>query len=339
MAKRGNGSKPFYHGRGAYYKGIQCYHKGDTLMARHYFLDAMQDYSLHNDVLFWLVEIDLKESKYASARELLESKCDIFDDRYHYLYGILESIEMNYQASLDHYNHFSSCKCTQTKYSSMLGLCDTYIQLGEHDKAREICFMVRENKEFFILATVKLVFLDVLEGKYEEAYELFQSLNYIPTNVKLKNRYSNTLAFLSFLRGALLDDMDISFYFQRRLFDRSDEMLLRHIEEHRWPGRSASEGCFLKEIDFSYLLNQVQSQISDRNGNHYQMTDYYCLRMDRTIGLKGSVETNDVRVVTLLGSKDIITIYPILLSDYFDQEGMATSKSLVLKRKQGGQIL
>lgn len=38
----------------------------------------------------------------------------------------------------------------------------------------------------------------------------------------------------------------------------------------------------------------------------------------------------------MIGTKDILTMYPVLVSNEFDQEGMSLSKPLLLKRKQGG---
>lgn len=37
----------------------------------------------------------------------------------------------------------------------------------------------------------------------------------------------------------------------------------------------------------------------------------------------------------MIGTKDILTMYSVLLSDEFDKEGMSKSKELLLKRKQG----
>lgn len=62
----------------------------------------------------------------------------------------------------------------------------------------------------------------------------------------------------------------------------------------------------------------------------------YRFRLDAPIGFKGDEETSDLCVVTMIRAKDILTMYPVLLSDEFDNEGMSESKELSLKRKQGG---
>lgn len=72
------------------------------------------------------------------------------------------------------------------------------------------------------------------------------------------------------------------------------------------------------------------------NSNHFEVSDMYRFRLDTPIGFKGDDITSDLCVVTMIGTKDILTMYPVLLSDEFDKEGMSESKELLLKRKQGG---
>ena len=72
------------------------------------------------------------------------------------------------------------------------------------------------------------------------------------------------------------------------------------------------------------------------NGNHFELTDMYRFKLDTPIGYKGELITNDLCVVTILGTKDIITMYPVSLSNEFDNEKFSTSEQLKLKRLQGG---
>lgn len=72
------------------------------------------------------------------------------------------------------------------------------------------------------------------------------------------------------------------------------------------------------------------------NANHFEISDNYRFRLNSPIGFKGDYITHDLCVVTLLGTKDVITMYPVLLSDEFDKEGVSKSKVLKLKRLQGG---
>lgn len=72
------------------------------------------------------------------------------------------------------------------------------------------------------------------------------------------------------------------------------------------------------------------------NSNHFEVSDMYRFKLDTPIGFKGDEITSDSCVVTMIGTKDILTMYPVLLSDEFDKEGFSTSNELMLKRNYGG---
>ena len=72
------------------------------------------------------------------------------------------------------------------------------------------------------------------------------------------------------------------------------------------------------------------------NANHFELSDMYRFKLDHPIGFVGDDITSDLCVVTLIGTKNIVTMYPVLLSNQFDKEGMSFSKELMLKRTCGG---
>lgn len=82
-------------------------------------------------------------------------------------------------------------------------------------------------------------------------------------------------------------------------------------------------------------MTDARETIEDMNGNHFEFSDMYRFKLDTPIGYKGDLITSDLCVATIIGTKDIITMYPVSLSDEFDKEGLATSKELKLKRLQG----
>lgn len=121
-----------------------------------------------------------------------------------------------------------------------------------------------------------------------------------------------------------------------RLFDRSDKTLLRHIDRHKNQSEKSGNGCFFEHTDTRKLLHDARDIIQNMNANHFEVSDMYRFRLDTPIGFKGNETTSDLCVVTLIGTKDIITMYPVSLSDEFDKEGLSKSKELALKRLNGG---
>lgn len=62
----------------------------------------------------------------------------------------------------------------------------------------------------------------------------------------------------------------------------------------------------------------------------------YRFKLDSPTWYKGNIITSDLCVVTMIGTKDIITMYPVSLSDEFDKERFSTSEQLKLKRLRRG---
>lgn len=121
-----------------------------------------------------------------------------------------------------------------------------------------------------------------------------------------------------------------------RLLDKSDAPLLKHLSKHFDQTQKDNNGCFLESLDLKKLLQDAREKITTINGNHFEITDMYRFRLDEPIGFKHNELTNDLCVVTMIGTQDIVTMYPVLLSSEFDREGFSQDKAIALKRKQGG---
>jgi len=113
-----------------------------------------------------------------------------------------------------------------------------------------------------------------------------------------------------------------------RLFNHSDKVLMNHIRRHCNQKLRNTVACFLPHIDIKKLLYEARDRIEDMNANHFEFSDMYRFRLDSLIGYKGDLDTSDLCVATLIDTKDIITMYPVLLSEEFDIEGLATSEEL-----------
>lgn len=112
---------------------------------------------------------------------------------------------------------------------------------------------------------------------------------------------------------------------------------MSHIKKHKNQSEKATNGCFFKYTDIRELLLDAREKIENMNGNHFEVLDMYRFKLDTPIGYKGELITSDLCVVTIIGTKDIITMYPVTLSDEFDKEGLSTSEKLKLKRLHGGK--
>ena len=322
----------------AYFKGIEFWNNNDYRYARYYFEMAYKYNGELNDLsLSKLIQIDLREGKYAKVRNLLKNnQSDIIE--FKQVYGLLENIENNFEKSKTYYSQCMIDPDMQNK--SLLAIAKLYIQTGDNEVARKMLETLQLNRKFYIRSTIGLVCLNILEENYRDAYRYLKSINPDRLTPKLLQHYQILEMYLLRNLGKLKksdNNFDpIKNYMIYRLFDDSEDLLLKHISKHMNQRDKDTNGCFFKYTDLKKLLIDAREKIENMNSNHFEVSDMYRFRLDTPIGFKGEEETRDLCVVTMIGTKDILTMYPVLLSDEFDKEGMSESKELLLKRKQGG---
>jgi len=320
----------------AYYKGIKAFNNNDNITARYFLEQAYNNLELKKESLLKILNIDLKEGKYSKVRKCLKENEDCNDIRFKQIYGILENIENNFEASKQYYNDCMLDLEMQNK--SLLAIAKLYIQTGDYDIARKMLETLLLNKKFYIQAVFGIISIDILEGKYEEGYTLLKTIDEKNLYPKILHHYRVLNMYLLYFMNDL-SKINNTFdplkdYMIYRLFDNSEDFLLENISKHLNQNERESNGCFFKYTNLKQLLYDAQDRISSMNANHFEFSDMYRFKLDTPIGFKGDEITSDLCVVTMLGTKEILTMYPVLLSDEFDREGMCTSKQLMIKRSR-----
>lgn len=122
-----------------------------------------------------------------------------------------------------------------------------------------------------------------------------------------------------------------SFY---RLFNDDEKTLLEHINRHKEIASNRVGGYFFKDIHLKSLLEEAKEKIPLLNSNYSRNSNTYLLSMGRSIGYLDDVEVSNIRLVSMLNTDCILTMYPISLSDKYDQEGFSTNSDIMKKRKK-----
>lgn len=323
-----------YH---AFFNGQDCYKNKDYVNARNWFLISLKHPNFKDDSLSKLVQINIKEGKYSQAREILELNKDSSSLKLKQTYGLLENVENNFHQSMKYY--YECMIDPYTQYRSLLAIARLHIQMGNYEIAKKMLETLKFNSKFYFQAILELVIINIYEHKYHEAQEIMSELDESTMSMQLKKRYQLIVMYINYFLGQLKKpdkeydpNRDYMLY---RLFDPSEETLINHIKKHCNQAEKNTNGCFFENINIEKLLHDSKEQIEDMNANHFGISDIYRFRFSTPIGYKGDLITNDLCVVTTIGTKDIITMYPILLSKEFDKEGLLMSKELKYKRLQG----
>ena len=80
------------------------------------------------------------------------------------------------------------------------------------------------------------------------------------------------------------------------------------------------------------MIKEIKSRIENLNPNFDRNASVYYVSFPNLIGYSNNETTNSVKVITALGTKKIITMYPAILSSEYNSEGLQESKELSLKR-------
>lgn len=282
-----------------------------------------------------LIESKISIGKYSEVREILKSGKDSIMLKY-YL-AILECIENNFEQSKKYYDECLLEPILQHK--SFLALANLQIQFGNYDVAQKMFETLRFVPRYYNIATFDLIYLFILKGDYLEAQKLIKEIDVTKLSIETAKYYN----ILNICIGYYLNDIKLDYgklcqdrnYTIHRLFDNDDSRLIKHVEKHYHPTEGKNDGYFFKNINIEKLINESKDIIGHLNANHFQNSDIYKFKLDRSIGYVDGIETSDLCVITMLGTQKILTMYPIILSDEFDKEGMSTSEKLKLRRMQG----
>lgn len=316
--------------------GLKCYDLGDYVNARKWFNISINNPKYRDISLLKLIKIEIKEGKYKVAREILKN-APINNILVTKLYGLLENIEYNFEASKDYYG-----KCMRQEslqYKSLLSIAKIYMQLGDYEIARKMFETLRLTKDYYIRASTGLFSCSILEGDYKSAKKIVDEIDFKYILGTSKKYYERMLIlakyFLNELNKRDAFNSQDNFYIISRLLDKNDDILLNHLEKHHSQNKKSLSGYFMEELDIKDILDEVKTKMDNVNPNHFEIVDLYPITLDEPVGFIDGYVTRDTCIVTNIGTKDIITMYPILLSDEFDRESLSTSKELRIKRMQG----
>lgn len=252
-----------------------------------------------------------------------------------YVRGTFEISEFNYNDGLTYLRR--SLKDPKSKDMASLELAKLDVKMGEMERAKKWLTILSQSKDRYIRQDA--IFSDInatmLLQDYEEALKMFEQVDQHYLNGKYKEYYRNLYARILWRLGKLKKSSIDSPYLYEVLVKKSDKALLEHIEKHVGLPKDLMYCYFIQNLNLKKLLNDVRESIQDMNGNYYSNSEKYIVHTEDPIGRLGLVPIHDICVVTVLGTKEIITMYPTVISDQYDKEGLAYSKALKDQRQKG----
>ena len=317
----------------AFNKGYNYFLSHNYEKALKYLLIAKNDNDNKDEILFMLSVIQMNFNNFVEARNLLEGNYDILYKKFTDLYATLELIEYNYNKSLEIITDSFSRDNKYPKKLMLLG--EVYMQLGEYDIARKVYETLVLKTDYKTQATLRLIYLNILEKNYSYAEKLFLSLNQVEVQKDLYERLRDVILYFNSKLTKKYKASKNHAYYVSRLLGDDDKDLIVHIKRHVGKENSRYGSYFFHDINLEKLIFMIRNRIPELNPRYENSSCDYKITFPNKVGYASNKTTNSIKVVTAIGTNRIITMYPILLSDKFNQEGALENKILMLKRKRG----
>lgn len=190
------------------------------------------------------------------------------------------------------------------------------------------------------LALTSLMRLEIKKENYHKAYEYLAeiaSLDFIvPNDINRENLYLKHK--LGLLNKEKID-LETLTYFERQTINYSEETAIKHVSFHKEEAENKRKHSIFKEgTDFTELFKIVKEKIKNEEAQNFTISDNYVLIMDEILGTLNGVETNKLKVVTQINTKNIITMY--LLPPHYEEinEVVKENEYKGFQRKRKSQI-
>ncbi len=166
-----------------------------------------------------------------------------------------------------------------------------------------------------------LVVIDIIDEKIDEATRRYLDINEKELEGIDLTNYETLGFYIGRREGRTFNvNRNMLSYVDAMIVNYSKGNSVWHINRHLNQEYRETSGCFFKFTDIRKLLEEVQEIIKNIRPQYSNLLNVYRMRLDTPVGFNGGVVTSDIGVTTLLGTKDIITMYPVRLSREFNTE-------------------
>ena len=150
-----------------------------------------------------------------------------------------------------------------------------------------------------------LIYINIHEEKYEEAYKLYK--RFIKYDYKECHDSVNMGIILHNKLNLPISKHLEKNYFYQQLTDYNEDKAIEHIKCHL---EKKDHSVYSNIVNVDALYRDSIIKIQNINPNTFMVVDKYVLDYNYIVGTSRNKITNRVEVVTIPNTKDILTIYP-----------------------------
>ncbi len=279
----------------------------------------------HDSSCILLSKIYLEVDNYQKAREILSNLPNNIP-AYLAQKSYLEELEMNFQKALTYFDKLSQFEndLEKTLYEAV----HIKKSLGELETAKNLIELLLDSPKYREKVIHELVGITLVDKNMDLLTSLPVEHQEFLKRQKMDRFFQ---AVLNPNNSAIRKPLEKIYMFER-YFSENNESLYRHLEKHI--EGNVRDCYFLKYINIPFLVEEATEKMQAINPLFFGFSYQYIIQMEGTVGIVNKQPTKDLIACTFAGNSNIITMYPVLLSNQFNQEGYLTDKTLLLKRKE-----
>lgn len=305
-----------------YETGVKLVNSENYVDSIPYFNTSMESSEFRLDSLIKLFGAYIKMSNFLKCREIIDKMRELTAVT---LYeATVDYSEFNFHSSLQKFKEVFNKGIDQR--NALFKIANLYANFGYLDVARTI-YESLVMQDLNVRSSKAIISLDLLEKDYEHARKVLESIRY---NI-LPKYYEDFLLFIDYFSGKRTCNSSI--YLSNLLFDSSDKKLVQHIERHK-EKRSKGIECFDKDLNVKELVMNVRGLLKRYNSVYdlNALTSKFVFPLDKDISDLKFNRLSGLQVNVLIGSDEIITMFPMNLSSEFNREGLLENQELLLRR-------
>ena len=307
--------KPDYYNM--YLLGMLENLEGNYEKAEKYFESLVfENHKNKNQAILELVFIEKKLGNYERSKKYYEKLLNTeFSSFAEIEFGRESRRDGNYEKAEEYFNNIIRQDGYAKEYA-ILELATTKCLMKNYSEAKKL-FETLLSTSFKDSALTGIINANIREEKYEDAYINYNRID--NERIKGKKEMLNTKFYLKYKLGLLTDINSSSRYYFKQVLDYDENRALNHIKTHMYKNvKKERHSLYLENINIKKLYNDVKVKLDEESIREITLNDKYIIEFDYSIGSIGSVETNKVAIVTLPNTKNIITMYPVLSFDEYN---------------------
>ena len=197
---------------------------------------------------------------------------------------------------------------TQSRTYALQELGRLYASNGNEELARKIFLeiLTLENNEY---AIKQLIYLDIKNNNLEEILDLLMKLSI------QDKEYHKIKSYVLYKLGKT-EQIKAKDYYTQQLMNYDEYAALKHIKKHLDENENKRlHTVFDSSIDLQQLFEQAKEKIKVINPTAFTIVEKYIICFEETIGISEGEKVKTIEVVTIPHTKNIITMYPIKVTN------------------------